>query len=131
MKKITIIMLLLSLILMGCEKNLEKSSGSNVIKTISIDKVKKIIDNRNDYKETEIIDVRTEEEYKESHLEGAKNIPLDDIENINISKDTEIIIYCRSGARSKEAANILASLGYKNIYDMGGIINWEYGLVSN
>lgn len=132
MKKITIIIVLfLSLTLIGCENNSKKSLKNDVIETISPDEVKEIIDNRTDYKEVQIIDVRTEAEYNEGHLEGAKNIPLDNLENINISKSAEIIVYCRSGVRSKEAYNILTSLGYKNIKDMGGIINWKYDLVSN
>lgn len=131
MKKITIIIILfLSIALIGCENKKEKVSENKVVKTISIDEVKEIIDNHDEYKKIQIIDVRTKEEYNESHLKGAKNIPLDNIKDINISKDTEIIVYCRSGARSREAANILISLGYKNINDMGGIINWEYDLVS-
>ena len=44
------------------------------------------------------------------------------------SKDTPVMVYCRSGRRSKEAAHILADLGYTEIYDLGGLIGWPYGL---
>lgn len=66
-----------------------------------------------------ILDVRTEEEYNESHIKGAINIPYDAItENIDISKDKMIFIYCKSGRRSAIANETLKNLGY-NTYDMG------------
>lgn len=77
-----------------------------------------------------IIDVRTKEEYESGHIENAINIPYDNINNktINNSKDTNIIVYCKSGNRSKIAANTLIKLGYKNIYDLGSINNWNENL---
>ena len=56
------------------------------------------------------------------------NIPLDYIEQINISFDREIIVYCQSGVRSKEAALKLLELGYENVKNMGGINNYNYKL---
>ena len=77
-----------------------------------------------------IIDVRTKEEYELEHISGAINIPTDQIDsgkikNILSSYDSNIIVYCRSGARSKSAANILIELGYNNVYDLGSINNWD------
>ncbi len=72
-----------------------------------------------------IIDVRTKEEYKESHMENAINIPYDKLkEEINkkdINKDTPIIVYCKSGARSNKAYNTLIEEGYKKVYDLGAL----------
>ena len=71
-----------------------------------------------------LIDVRTESEYEEGHIEGSINIPLDQIENISYDKDEIIIVYCRSGGRSKTAAETLIANGYMNVYDFGAIGNW-------
>lgn len=72
-----------------------------------------------------LIDVRTEEEYAESHIENAINIPLDIIETIDLNKDDVIVLYCASGMRSVEAAKKLVAIGYTNIYSLdGGLINW-------
>lgn len=66
-----------------------------------------------------IIDVRTEEEYEESHLKEAINIPYDEIDkDINIDKKIVVFVYCRSGARSSIAFNTLTNLGY-TVYDLG------------
>lgn len=74
-----------------------------------------------------IIDVRTTEEYNESHIENAINIPLDKIDTIDYGKEEKIIVYCASGVRSMEAAKTLTSLGYTNIYNLdGGLINWGF-----
>lgn len=77
-----------------------------------------------------LVDVRTQEEYTEEHIPGAILVPVDELENLAPEmmpdKDATYIIYCRSGNRSATAAQILIDLGYKNIYDMGGIIDWPY-----
>lgn len=78
-----------------------------------------------------LIDVRTVEEYKEAHLGNAILIPLqtleeDITENKDISKNDEIIVYCRSGKRSMQAYELLKLLGYKNVSSMaGGIKEWK------
>ena len=71
-----------------------------------------------------IIDVRTEEEYNSGHIEDAINVPLDNLNSLELDKTDEIIVYCQTGKRSKQAANILLAKGYK-VYDLGGIDNWE------
>lgn len=81
------------------------------------DKIAQVM-SENDYI---IIDVRTKSEYEQLHVVDALNIPYDDIdENINIDKDTVILVYCQSGNRSHMAYNVLTNLGY-TVYDMGGI----------
>lgn len=81
-----------------------------------------------------LLDVRTEEEYKEKHIEGALLIPDYEIasraETQLPDKDAIILVYCRSGHRSENAASVLADLGYVNVYDFGGIQSWPYETVS-
>lgn len=79
-------------------------------------------------KEMLLIDVRSPQEYKESHLDGAINLPLYDIEQKAQEqikrKDTPIIIYCQSGSRSRRAMQILRQEGYENLYEIkGGLDN--------
>lgn len=70
-------------------------------------------------KEYIIVDVRTKEEYETSHVVGAINIPYDEIdEDVNLDKDKNIFVYCKSGTRSKIAFNELSELGY-TVYDLG------------
>ncbi len=80
-----------------------------------------------------ILDVRTQEEYDAEHIEGAILIPNETITDkkpeLLPDLDVEILIYCRSGNRSAQAANKLIAIGYTNVYDFGGIIDWPYGTV--
>lgn len=75
-----------------------------------------------------ILDVRTEQEYKAGHIPNAVCIPNETIADKEPSelsdKDQLILVYCRSGRRSKEAAQKLADLGYTNVKEFGGIIDW-------
>lgn len=77
-----------------------------------------------------IVDVRTAEEYSGAHVPGAVNLPNEAIgkEQPDALPDLEavIIVYCRTGVRSKQASDKLVGLGYQNIYDMGGIVDWPY-----
>lgn len=80
-----------------------------------------------------LLDVRTLEEYQEGHIKDAVLIPVDTLEEAAEEKlpdkDAAIFVYCRSGRRSVTAANILVELGYKNVYNLGGIIDWPYEIV--
>ena len=80
-----------------------------------------------------ILDVRTMEEFNESHIDGAILIPDYEInekaEEILTDKNQLIFVYCRSGRRSKIAAEELVKLGYTNVKEFGGIIDWEYEIV--
>lgn len=78
-----------------------------------------------------LLDVRSKKEYDEKHIPNSILIPLknldDEIESRIKDKDSEIIVYCRSGRRSKSACKKLANLGYKNVYNLdGGIKKWKY-----
>ena len=93
------------------------------IKPITPEEVYGIIENDEDYL---IVDVRTEEEYDSGHLEGALLLPVQELEGRldELPIDKPIIVYCRSGARSRTAATILVENGFKQVYDMGGISDW-------
>ena len=81
-----------------------------------------------------LLDVRTEEEFNEGHIDGAILIPDYEItekaEDILTDKDQLILVYCRSGRRSKLAADSLVTMGYTNIKEFGGIIDWPYDIVT-
>lgn len=73
-----------------------------------------------------LIDVRTPQEYNSGHIAGAINIPLQELSarQSEIPQDTPLVLYCRSGNRSSQAANLLEDAGYNQIYDLGGTIQW-------
>ncbi|MDA0242459.1 MAG: rhodanese-like domain-containing protein [Chloroflexi bacterium] len=74
-----------------------------------------------------LIDVRTPEEFASGHIAGAINIPVDEVSQrlAEFPTDQPVVLYCRSGNRSAQAASILTSAGYNNLYDLGGIIDWQ------
>ena len=75
-----------------------------------------------------LLDVRTQEEYAEGHIERSKNLPLQDInqaENFIKDKHTPIFVHCRSGGRSAQATTILKKMGYTNVNDIGGILSYR------
>jgi rhodanese-related sulfurtransferase len=74
-----------------------------------------------------LLDVRRPDEFASGHIAGATNINVDYLADqlSRVPKDVPVVIYCRSGNRSAVAANILAEAGYTEIYDMGGIIDWQ------
>ena len=81
-----------------------------------------------------LLDVRTHEEFTELHIPGAICVPNEEIGTDEIpelpNKEQLILVYCRSGNRSKEASEKLAKLGYSNVYEFGGIIDWPGETVS-
>lgn len=97
---------------------------------ISSEEAKRLMDIEKDYI---IIDARTIEEFNEGHIEGAILIPEYEIgeraEKELPNKDQLILVYCRSGRRSKIAAEALVDLGYTNVKEFGGIIDWQYEIV--
>ena len=132
MKKVKglIIMLLISLSLFGmtaCDGGNEKSS---TYEQITAEQAKTIMDTEKDYI---IIDARTEEEFAEGHIENAILIPeyeiKDRAEKELPDKEQQILVYCRSGRRSKIASEELVKLGYTNVKEFGGIIDWPYKTV--
>ena len=80
-----------------------------------------------------LLDVREEEEYITGHAVGAVLLPVDELNaqtaaEVIESRETPVLVYCRSGIRSHAAARKLAALGYTRIYDLGSLIGWPYGL---
>ena len=104
--------------------------GSATYEQISGAEAKALMDSESGYI---IIDARTQEEYDEGHIPGAILIPeyeiADRAEKELPDKDQLILVYCRSGRRSKIAAEELVKLGYTNVKEFGGIIDWEYEIV--
>ena len=83
--------------------------------------------------EAVLVDVREEAEYITGHARDAELLPVDelDAESADLvigTKDTPVLVYCRTGRRSREAAQKLEELGYTEVYDMGGLVGWPYGL---
>ena len=101
--------------------------GSATYEQISGAEAKALMDSESGYI---IIDARTQEEYDQGHIPGAILIPeyeiADRAEKELTDKDQLILVYCRSGRRSKIAAEELVKLGYTNVKEFGGIIDWEY-----
>ena len=106
--------------------------GSATYEQISGAEAKALMDSESGYI---IVDARTQEEYDEGHIPGAILIPeyeiADRAENELPHKDQLILVYCRSGRRSKIAAEELVKLGYTNVKEFGGIIDWEYETVKD
>ena len=104
--------------------------GSTTYEQISGAEAKALMDSESGYI---IIDARTQEEYDQGHIPGAILIPeyeiADRAEKELLDKDQLILVYCRSGRRSKIAAEELVKLGYTNVKEFGGIIDWEYEIV--
>ena len=123
---VSVVLMLISL-LVGCTDG----NNKNVYEQITPDEAKALMDSEDGYI---ILDVRTPEEFAARHIEGAILIPDYEIgekaESILTDKEQLILVYCRSGRRSKNAANELATLGYTNIKEFGGINDWKYGTVT-
>ena len=132
MKRFSVILILIitcTAILYGCTSGGENKM-ENSFEQITPAEAKEIMDEREDYI---VLDVRTQEEFDEAHIDGAILIPdyeiADKAENMLKDKNQLILVYCRSGRRSKNAASELVSLGYTNVKEFGGIIDWQYEIV--
>lgn len=71
-----------------------------------------------------LLDVRSPQEYREGHIPGSQNVPLqqlDKVEEVTENKDTVLYVYCHSGARSRQAVSLLKHMGYTNVHNIGGI----------
>lgn len=119
-----IIPFLLSILLLtGCSGG--ASDGS--YEQITQEKAKEMMDTQ----EVIILDVREQSEYDSGHTPGAVLLPVGSIDEETAAavipeKDSTVLVYCRSGNRSKTASSTLAGLGYTNIYEFGGINTWPY-----
>lgn len=135
MKKLFLSILLCILLITGCSSD----NGREItvyeppeadVNMISVEEVKNIVDNYDDYENVTIIDIRKSDKYNSGHIEGAISLPLDTIENIDVSKENKIIVYCQSGVNSNSAVVKLNELGYENVFVMGGIDDWPYEIVN-
>ena len=125
MKKLAFLLLAVML-LTACGQDKENNQGA-VYVNITAEEAKQIMDSEEGYI---ILDVRTQEEYDQGHIPGAIVISHEEIaekaEEVLTNKEQLILVYCRSGRRSKIAAEALVELGYTNIKEFGGIIDWPY-----
>lgn len=108
----------------------EEKEEKIVYQQITAEEAKSIMDSGED---NVILDVREQYEYDEGHIWGAILIPYTEIEKeaekVLPDKDKQILVYCRSGRRSKIASESLSELGYTNVKEFGGIIDWPYDIV--
>ena len=115
-------MFIAALLLVGCAVPAEQEIS---YRQITMDEAVAMMKEANDYI---ILDVRTVAEFDEKHIPGAINIPNETIGTDAIpelpDKDQLILVYCRSGNRSKQASEKLVKLGYTNVVEFGGIIDW-------
>lgn len=122
-----LILILLAVVLLTACGNTNENNQEAAYMNITAEEAKQIMDTETGYI---ILDVRTQEEYDESHIPGAIVIPNTEIETRAEQELTDkgqmILVYCRSGRRSKQAAEILVALGYTDIKEFGGIIDWPY-----
>ena len=140
MKKVYNITVLIFFVflLYGCSlkeqaKNVTRTDNKEEVTTkmdyvqISQEEAKELMDSEENYI---ILDVRTQEEYESGHIAGAICIPNETIKDTEpeelTEKDQLILVYCRSGNRSKKASEKLAAMGYSNVKEFGGINTWPY-----
>ena len=125
MKKYLFLILSSVFLLSACAP--EKAPTQAGYACISAQEAKEMMDTRDGYV---ILDTRTQEEYETGHIPGAIVISHDEIrekaESQLPEKDQLILVYCRSGNRSKQAAQVLSEMGYTNVKEFGGILDWPY-----
>jgi len=111
----------------GCASEEASGGKEESYMRINAQKAKEMMENLEEFV---LLDARTEEEFSEGHIPGAIVIPHDEIferaEAEIPEKDVPVFVYCRSGNRSKTASKALFDLGYSEIYEFGGIIDWPY-----
>jgi rhodanese-related sulfurtransferase len=135
-KRLMLLTLIFLFALVGCSgkqpaASNEQNSGQNltqgVVSSMNQDEAKR---NMDENENIILLDVRTPEEYKESHIPGSILIPISTInkgvEKELPDKDATIYVYCRSGNRSESAAKMLMHFGYTQVYNIGGITTWPY-----
>ena len=123
MKRIFPLLISLLLLLTGCGGN----SADGSYQQITQEEAKEMMDAQ----EVIILDVREQDEYDNGHIPSAVLLPVGTIDETTAAevipgKDSTVLVYCRSGNRSKTASSTLADLGYTNIYEFGGINTWSY-----
>lgn len=134
MKKLALV-IMSAMLLTACgtsENNTDEVQEMATYKQISMEEAVELMETEEDYI---ILDVRTQEEYDEKHILGAILVPNETIGSGEIAelpdKDQMILVYCRSGNRSKQASEKLVKLGYTNIIEFGGINDWPREVETN
>lgn len=127
MKRILPLFFSLLLLFTGCGG----SAADNSYQQITQEEAKEMMDTQ----EVIVLDVREQNEYDSGHIPGAVLLPVGTIDEDTAAavipeKDSTVLVYCRSGNRSKTASSALAELGYTNIYEFGGINTWPYEIES-
>lgn len=132
-KSLVMVLVIMGMLWMsGCQAGVsggEKNTAEGAYMKISAEEAKEIMDGAGDFV---LVDVREEDEYAAGHIEGARLIPYGKMEESAETelpdKEQTILVYCRSGRRSAIAARTLAGLGYTDVRDFGGIIDWPYDI---
>ncbi|MGI6173219.1 MAG: rhodanese-like domain-containing protein [Christensenellales bacterium] len=131
MKRILPLLLIVTLLLAGCTFP-KPEVKANTYRKVSMQEAVEMMEKETGYI---ILDVRTQEEYAAGHIPGAIVIPNETIGTDEIpelpDKDQLILVYCRSGNRSKQASAKLVELGYTNVVEFGGINSWTGEIVTD
>ena len=128
MKHFIPVLLSVILVLTGCASSSNPAVQENSYRQISQEEAKQMMDQLD---EVVILDVREQNEFDSSHIPGAILLPVgtiteDSAATVIPGKDTTVLVYCRSGNRSKTASDALVKLGYTQVYEFGGINTWPY-----
>lgn len=131
-----LVLVVLAALMVGCSQGEQTAEDATAAKVsaeytqISQEKAQEMMKSE----DVVIVDVRTQEEYAQGHIPGAICIPNESIVDAQPEElpdlEQTILVYCRSGRRSKEAAQKLADMGYTNVYEFGGIIDWTGEVVT-
>ena len=125
-KSMVLLMTAIMLITAGCGKSKVEREEKAMFQKITMEEAKVMMAEQENYI---LLDVRTQEEYQNGHIPGAICVPNEEIGSTEPEelpdKEQLILVYCRSGNRSKQAAEKLAKLGYRNIVEFGGINDWD------
>jgi phage shock protein E len=134
-KDYLVLVCVMLLLVAGCaqqEDTMDQDSktSAGIYQKITAQEAKAIIDGEED---VIILDVRTDSEYKAGHIEGSVLLPHTEIKEkahqMLPDKNAIILVYCRTGIRSARGSNFLLEMGYTNVYDFGGIVDWPYEVV--
>ena len=123
-----VLLLLLTITLIGCGSREEEVENTASYQQITAEEAKSMMEEQAD---AVILDVREQDEYETGHIPGAVLLPVGTIDEDSAAaaiseKDSVVLVYCRSGNRSKTASQALADLGYSRVYEFGGIRDWPY-----
>lgn len=131
-----LVLVVLAALMVGCSQGEQTAEDATAAKVsaeytqISQEKAQEMMKSE----DVVIVDVRTQDEYAEGHIPGAICVPNESIVDAQPEElpdlEQTILVYCRSGRRSKEASQKLADMGYTNVYEFGGIIDWSGEVVT-